>query len=139
MYLLEFLRRRAFEAFSIHELHLALPRGRFATAGDVTAAVEVFEDHGWVIPRPAEPRSGAGRPPSPKYTAHPSVLDPLVSFASPEVATQSTKSTESPVATDYVDCMDDVSTSAGPCPDCAAAQQAGAAGCATCFQAGRLG
>ncbi|MDN5861411.1 MAG: DUF3987 domain-containing protein, partial [Pseudonocardia sp.] len=83
-YLLDHLHRHQADEFSIRDLHVSLPRGRFATRDDVAAAVEVLVEHGWVIPLPAPERTGAaGRPPSPRFRAH------------PDVATLSTESTES--------------------------------------------
>lgn len=82
-YLLEFMQRRRLEEFTIRSLHVDLPRGRFATAEDVTAAVEVLAEHGWVHLLPAPDRSGPGRKPSPRYRTH------------PKVTTESTESTQS--------------------------------------------
>jgi hypothetical protein len=95
-YVLRFLRRKSLKGFTIRSLHVDLPRGRFATAEDVTAAVEVLVEHGWVIPLPAPPRSGPGRAPSPGFEVHPSLLgeeDPLDPV---KVSTESTVPTESP-------------------------------------------
>lgn len=80
-YLLGHLARRNVDEFTIRSLHAELPRGRFATAEDVTAAVVVLEDHGWVAAQPPPERTGPGRRPSPKFRVHPN-------------ATQSTQSTE---------------------------------------------
>jgi hypothetical protein len=83
-YLLHHLAKNNIKEFSIRSLHVELPRGRFATANDVTAAVATLADHGYVRAQPQPKRPGAGRPPSPAYLAH------------PELATISTESTESP-------------------------------------------
>lgn len=89
-YLLEFLQRRQIEGFSIRELHVDLPRGRFATADDVTRAVEVLLEAGWVIPVPPPEHKGPGRKPSPRFLVHPKAA----TYAPDDMATQSTQSTE---------------------------------------------
>jgi hypothetical protein len=83
-HLLHHLAKNNIKEFSIRSLHVELPRGRFATANDVTAPVATLADHGYVQAQPRPKRTGAGRPPSPAYLAH------------PELATISTESTESP-------------------------------------------
>jgi hypothetical protein len=82
-YLLHHLAKNNIKEFSIRSLHVELPRGRFATAADVTAPVATLADHGYVRAQPQPKRTGPGRPPSPAYLAH------------PELATISTESTES--------------------------------------------
>lgn len=81
-YLLGHLVKKDIKEFTIRSLHVELPRGRFATAEDVTAAVTVLEDHGYVRPQPKPERTGPGRKPSPSYLVH------------PDLATLSTESTE---------------------------------------------
>jgi hypothetical protein len=81
-YVLEHLHSLHLKEFTVRDLMAALPRGRFATADAVAAAVAVLADHGWVAERPSPPRKGAGRKPSPTYVTH------------PDVATESTQSTE---------------------------------------------
>lgn len=124
-YLLEFLQRKAIEDFTIRSLHVELPRGRFATAEDVTSAVEVLTEHGWVSPVPAPERKGPGRKPSPAYRTHPDVetykpvdqatqsteyTEPTPAPAD-EFATESTQSTERLEAGRFVDSVDNVATS----------------------------
>lgn len=72
-YLLEHLTAKGVEQFTIRSLHMELPRGRFATADDVQAAVDVLDDHGYVRAQPAPDRPGPGRKPSPSYRTHPDV------------------------------------------------------------------
>lgn len=81
-YLLDHLRKTGTEEFTIRSLHTALPRSRFATADDVTNAVTVLEDHGYVQAKPQPERRGPGRRPSPSYLVR------------PEATTQSTQSTQ---------------------------------------------
>ncbi|MGH3709459.1 MAG: DUF3987 domain-containing protein [Pseudonocardiaceae bacterium] len=81
-YLLGHLAKKNIKEFTIRSLHADLPRSRFATADDVTAAVKVLEDHGYVRPQPKPERTGPGRKPSPGYFVH------------PDLATLSTESTE---------------------------------------------
>ena len=80
-YLLDHLTGKEITAFTIRSLHVELPRGRFATADDVTAAVSVLHDHGYVRPQPQPERQGPGRRPSPAFDVHPN-------------PTESTESTE---------------------------------------------
>jgi len=80
-YLLDYLARKDITEFTIRSLHVELPRGRFATVEDVTAAVAVLDDHGYVRARP-QPERRPGRPPSPGYDVH------------PQVTTERTQSTE---------------------------------------------
>ena len=75
------LLRKDITDFTIRSPHVELPRGRFATAEDATAAVNVLDDHGYVRARPQPERQGPGRRPSPGYDVHPN-------------ATESTQSTE---------------------------------------------
>lgn len=82
-YVLEHLKRQERDTFTIRSLHMELPRGRFGTADDVSAAVAVLEEHGYVRARPQPERQGPGRPPSPRYEVRPDLP-----------ATQSTESTE---------------------------------------------
>ncbi|WP_345427330.1 YfjI family protein, partial [Pseudonocardia xishanensis] len=73
-YVLALLARKKLPEFSIRQLLSALPRGKFGSSEEVRAAVSVLEEHGWVIEQPVPPRTGAGRPPSPKFRTHPAVL-----------------------------------------------------------------
>jgi hypothetical protein len=70
-YLLAHFVKKGTVEFTIRSLLTDLPRGRFATADDVTAAVRVLEDHGYVRAQPQPERTGPGRRPSPGYLAHP--------------------------------------------------------------------
>lgn len=81
-YLLGYLAKKDITEFTIRLLHRDLPRSRFATADDVTAAVKVLDEHGYVRAQPQPQRTGPGRPPSPGYLVH------------PDLATLSTQSTE---------------------------------------------
>jgi hypothetical protein len=81
-YLLDHLTKKDVKEFTIRSLHVKLPRGRFATAEDVTTAVKVLEEHGYVRTQPQAERTGPGRKPSPGYLVH------------PDLATLSTEPTE---------------------------------------------
>ena len=74
-YLLHHLASKDLTEFTIRSLHVELPRGRFATAEDVTTAVEVLAEHGYVAAQPAPERTGPGRRPSPSYRVHPNVTE----------------------------------------------------------------
>jgi len=156
-YLLEFLRRRQVERFTIRSLLTDLPRGRFASTEDVAVTVEVLVEHGWVVPVPPPPRAGAGRPPSPSYRCHPSVLDEEVPFTPAKVPAESAQSAEPPNAPSSADtadnaetsdddpgpgsadCADSADTSTGAtCLGCGKPLSDGAVGCGTCYAAGRI-
>lgn len=100
-YLLDYIGRKGIEQFTIRSLHVELPRGRFATAEDVTAAVEILAEHGWAALLPPPERKGPGRKPSPTYAVHP-------------MATESTQSTDRRQPPDSVDSVDSVVTSTHP-------------------------
>lgn len=101
-YLLEHLRRRQSDEFTIRGLTTDLPRGRFANAEEVTAAVDVLTEHGWAIPLPAPERPGPGRRPSPRFRVH------------PHVSAISAVSAEPPPRADSADCADIADTSPTP-------------------------
>ena len=105
-YLLEFLRRRQREEFTIRALLTDLPRGRFGSTDDVATVVDVLVEHGWVIPKPAPPRTGAGRPPSPSFRTHPAVLGDEVTFTAAEVAAEPAESAEPPAGPRFADSAD---------------------------------
>jgi hypothetical protein len=92
-YVLDYLVRRQATEFSIRDLHSELPRGRFATAEDVVAAVRKLEEHGYVLRMPEPERRGPGRSPSPRFR----VL---------HLPTESTESTEQDQPRDSVDSVD---------------------------------
>lgn len=59
--------------FTKRDLFRQLPRGEFPAIADLDPVLGLLEDHGWVRQQPAPPRTGRGRPPSPRYEAHPMV------------------------------------------------------------------
>jgi len=60
--------------FTKRELFRVLGRGDFPTMADLDPALTLLEDHGWVRQQTPPPRSGkGGRPPSPRYPAHPAL------------------------------------------------------------------
>lgn len=119
------IRKHGLTEFSTRDLMMKTSRSRFERAADLADPVEVLVDHGWIIPRDLEPRTGSGRPPSPRYLAHPDIFAPEksrsqvsapVEMKTPEVATQSTQSTEPQNVTgrnrsNSVDSVDLVATS----------------------------
>lgn len=111
LYLLEFLRRREREEFTLRALLTDLPRGRFGSTDDVATVVDILVEHGWVIPKPAGPRTGAGRPPSPAFRTHPSVFADKVAFTAVEVAAESAQSAEPPTMPGTADTADIADTS----------------------------
>ncbi|MGI8680852.1 MAG: YfjI family protein [Mycobacteriales bacterium] len=100
-YVLEHLRRKRAERFTIRDLHVDLPRGRFPKVETVTDAVEVLDAHGWVTLIPAPEHDGPGRKPSPAYAVHPATH-----------SAQSTQSTEPPTDAHSVGSVVSVDTSA---------------------------
>lgn len=131
-YLLEFLRKRQLEQFTIRSLLTDLPRGRFASTDEVAATVEVLVDHGWVIPLPPPERQGPGRKPSPAFRVHPNLSAESAQSAEPRTGTrparamvsaQSAESAELSGAEGCADTADNADTSADETPggsaDCA--------------------
>ncbi|MEV1011688.1 YfjI family protein [Streptomyces sp. NPDC049881] len=57
--------------FTKRDLFRQLARGDFPTMADLDPALALLEDHGWIRRQPLPPRAGRGRPPSPRYDAHP--------------------------------------------------------------------
>jgi hypothetical protein len=99
---LEHLRHRKIESFTVRDLMVSLPCRRFPKVGTVTAAVAMLAEHGWVRPQPEQERTGPGRPPSPRYDVHPQTY-----------ATESTQYTEPRPTAHSVDSVDSVVKSAG--------------------------
>jgi hypothetical protein len=63
--------------FTKRELFRLLGRGDFPTMADLDPALALLEEHGWVRQQTPLPRSGkGGRPPSPRYQAHPALGSP---------------------------------------------------------------
>lgn len=73
-WLLEYLSRWGRSSFSARDLFSSLPRGRFKKADDLRGALAVLEDRGFVRARVSMERLGPGRPRSPVYDVHPSLL-----------------------------------------------------------------
>ncbi|PRX99652.1 DUF3987 domain-containing protein [Allonocardiopsis opalescens] len=72
-FLLDWLTNKRTAQFTVRELFTALPRGRFRRVGDLTPAISVLEEHGWVRELSQPKRKGRGRPASPKYATHPDI------------------------------------------------------------------
>ncbi|EFL17641.1 YfjI family protein [Streptomyces sp. C] len=61
--------------FTRRDLFRQLSRGDFPTMADLDPALSLLEEHGWIRQQPPPPRTGrGGRPPSPKYDAHPRLV-----------------------------------------------------------------
>ncbi|PRY13597.1 DUF3987 domain-containing protein [Kineococcus rhizosphaerae] len=73
-HVLQHLRRRSVEAFTVRALLTDLGRGRFPTVEKLTEALTTLDDLGWITRLPAPPRTGRGRPPSPTYIVHPATF-----------------------------------------------------------------
>lgn len=74
--LLAVIRRHMLTEFSARDLMVKTSRSKFKKAEDLAEPIETLVDHGWLIPRQTEERSGPGRPRSAKYVAHPLVFEP---------------------------------------------------------------
>ncbi|QHY96634.1 hypothetical protein SSPS47_16120 [Streptomyces sp. S4.7] len=57
--------------FTKRQLFRGLSRADFPAMADLDPALVLLEEHGWVRQQPLPPRTGRGRPPSPRYQAHP--------------------------------------------------------------------
>ncbi|MEV6669950.1 YfjI family protein [Streptomyces sp. NPDC051162] len=57
--------------FTKRELFRQLTRGEFPVMADLDPALALLEEHGWLRQQPLPPRTGRGRPPSPRYETHP--------------------------------------------------------------------
>ncbi|WP_327297117.1 YfjI family protein [Streptomyces sp. NBC_01197] len=73
------LKDQRLTGFTKRELFRGLSRGDFPAMADLDPALTLLEEHGWVRQQPQPPRSGRGRPPSPRYDSHPSTAPPLTS------------------------------------------------------------
>jgi len=98
-YLLDHLRNKGHQSFTLRSLHVELPRGRFPKVDAVADAVAVLEAHNWVTLTATPERDGPGRKPSPSYTVNPRMH-----------ATENTESTELPTRRHSVDSVFSVET-----------------------------
>ena len=61
-------------AFTKRDAFRAVPRADFRTMADLDPALALLEEHGWLRQQAPPPRSNkGGRPPSPRYQAHPHI------------------------------------------------------------------
>ncbi|MFE6691060.1 YfjI family protein [Streptomyces sp. NPDC057743] len=74
--LLETLRAQGWPEFSKRQLMLKVSRSEFPTADALDPALGLLEDHGYLRALPAQRTGGRGRPPSPRYLAHPRLHTP---------------------------------------------------------------
>ncbi|MGO2036487.1 MAG: DUF3987 domain-containing protein [Brevibacterium sp.] len=118
--LLSVIRRHRLTEFSARDLMVKTSRSKFKKADDLAEPIETLVDHGWIIPRQTEERSGPGRPRSAKYLAHPlafepekvrEAVNPPREVKADDPATKSTQYTEPANAGHSVDSVDSVATS----------------------------
>ncbi len=64
-YVLDHLSREGVGEFSVSELHARLGTSRFPRVDVLKDALEVLEEHRWIVRQPAPERPGPGRKPSP--------------------------------------------------------------------------
>jgi replicative DNA helicase len=88
-HLLDWITRRREPQFSRRDAH-APNRSRFPKPADLDPALALLTDHGWIQPLETEPRTGRGRPASPRYAVHPDALN-----GSPGPCTEITEVTQS--------------------------------------------
>lgn len=74
-YLLEAIRRLGNPVVSRRDLHVNANRSRFPMAKDLDAPLKLLEDSGHLLRQPEPPRTGPGRPPSPTWRVHPSLIE----------------------------------------------------------------
>ncbi|MFF2659294.1 YfjI family protein [Kitasatospora sp. NPDC058032] len=75
--LLDHLRANPLPAFTKRDLFRAVSRADFRTISDLTPALDVLEEHGWLRQQAPPPRTTrGGRPPSPRYQLHPRLTRP---------------------------------------------------------------
>jgi hypothetical protein len=72
--LLGVIRRLGREVVSKREIFTAASRPRFPKATDLDDPLQLLEEHGYLRRQPDPHRHGPGRPPSPTWAVHPSVL-----------------------------------------------------------------
>ena len=72
-YLVSVIQRKQCPAISRRDLHAAASRSRFPRAADLDLPLKMLEDNGYLLREP-EAQRGKGRPPSPVWRVHPSLL-----------------------------------------------------------------
>jgi hypothetical protein len=70
--ILEWIERSGVTTFTIRDAYQVL-RARFTAPAEMAAPLERLVEHDIIRPRPAPPRSGAGRPPSPAFDVNPAI------------------------------------------------------------------
>lgn len=66
-YVVDHLQREQVERFTVRDLHAKIGTSRFPQVTDLTAALNLLEDHNWIARLPMPERTGPGRRPSPSY------------------------------------------------------------------------
>lgn len=82
-YLIDVIRRLGQPTVSRRDLHVAASRSRFPKAQDLDEPLRLLEEHEYLQRQPEAPISGRGRPASPTWAVHPTLI------------TESTQTTES--------------------------------------------
>lgn len=73
-YLLEVIRRAEQPEISKREMFTLASRSRFPKADDLDVVITRLEEHGYLEAQEPPKREGRGRPPSPKWFVHPSLV-----------------------------------------------------------------
>ena len=71
--ILEWIQRTRFPSFTVRQIHAAL-KTTFKRVKEIRDPLNVLEERGYIREIPAKPRSGPGRPASPRFEVHPDLL-----------------------------------------------------------------
>jgi replicative DNA helicase len=82
-HVLDWIARTGTTEFTRRDLFTAVSRGRFRKVTELDPVLDLLDQHGYIRPREAPPRSGAGRPPSPTFDVHPRAAESAESAQPP--------------------------------------------------------